>query len=366
MTSSFRTTSLLLTCLERCKPQRALYGPLRCLTSTSTSPPVSATVANAAITATAWTNQKLSYWMQMYEDFLGLTEVKNAQNQVIQAERDFIEAQQERRERTMQVTGVQNKLKEIRAELDRTSRGEDKYLELVTQEHRLVKEERSLETVLEHSESRERDRFALLSAAVRESHEKERSRAERTKYWSVIGSVIGAIIGILGTSINNWLKMRELQSLVTRSAAGSAVPVENIAGELSALAKTQHQQLESFIGDLKTLLGEQGHAPEGQVTVPTVDGSLPSKDVLQLLTEQRFVLLKEMQTVKDLVAARKNLSPSSAEAIVYVKNDLAEALERTEQSMEWKMKINSIVTAAFLYTAFALSVPVIYYLFGQK
>ena len=41
------------------------------------------------------------------------------------------------------------------------------------------------------------DHFSIfsLSACLRESHEKERERGERTKYWSIFGSIIGAAIG---------------------------------------------------------------------------------------------------------------------------------------------------------------------------
>ncbi len=50
-------------------------------------------------------------------------------------------------------------------------------------EQRLMQEFRELERI-------ERQKFSLLSAAVRDSHEKERAQAEKTKYWSVIGSVV--------------------------------------------------------------------------------------------------------------------------------------------------------------------------------
>ena len=45
------------------------------------------------------------------------------------------------------------------------------------------------------AEEIERQNFLVYSSAVRLSHEKERSRAERTKYWSIIGSVTGTVIG---------------------------------------------------------------------------------------------------------------------------------------------------------------------------
>ena len=47
----------------------------------------------------------------------------------------------------------------------------------------------------ERLEKRERECFSLLSAAVRDSHEKERAQAEKTKYWSVLGSIIVSSVG---------------------------------------------------------------------------------------------------------------------------------------------------------------------------
>ena len=61
-----------------------------------------------------------------------------------------------------------------------------------------------------------------LSNAVRNSHEKERAQAEKTKYWSVLGSVIGACIGIIGTTINNRMRMRELRQGPDACSFGSS------------------------------------------------------------------------------------------------------------------------------------------------
>ena len=52
-------------------------------------------------------------------------------------------------------------------------------------------------------EKGERECFSTLSNAVRDSHEKERAQAEKTKYWSILGSILGTCLGILGTTINN-------------------------------------------------------------------------------------------------------------------------------------------------------------------
>lgn len=240
------------------------------------------------------------------------------------------------------------------------------------------------------AETAERGAFSILSTAVRDSHEKERARAERTKYWSVIGSVVGAIIGIIGTSLNNRLRMTELQSLVTRSVATNAAPVENLQAEVGGLAKAQQQQLETFVADLKLLLGEQYTASALRGASDT--GFTGSREVMSAVKEHQLFLAKEMQGIKEIIAARKGVDLAGGEAIVYVREDLERALDKTEQNMEWKMKINSIVTvseleysykkkikvtihphtsnvllqAAFMYTAFALTVPLIYYLYGPK
>lgn len=71
-----------------------------------------------------------------------------------------------------------------------------------------VKEERRLRTAYENAEGSEREKFGLFSAGVRESHEKERTRAERTKNWSVIGSVLGALIGVMGSTYINRVRLQ--------------------------------------------------------------------------------------------------------------------------------------------------------------
>ena len=127
-----------------------------------------------------------------------------------------------------QMLNIQKSLREIHAELDRTARGEDRYLQLITkvittketlrtalsnslrlifghglttkfppQEHSLLKEDRALLAEFRATEKQEYDHFSLLSFALRESHEKERAQAEKTKYWSIIGSITGTIIGRL-------------------------------------------------------------------------------------------------------------------------------------------------------------------------
>lgn len=156
--------------------------------------------------------------MDWYEEVTGIREVRLSQEKVLKAEDRFIAAQDARRDISKELSAVRDRLKDIYAELDQTSRGEDRYVLLITQEHKVLKDERRLADQFNRCEQEERENFSTLSSAVKESHEKERIQAERTKYWSIIGSIIGTMIGIGGSSINNEFKMRELRKLVKESA----------------------------------------------------------------------------------------------------------------------------------------------------
>ena len=63
--------------------------------------------------------------------------------------------------------------------------------------HDLTIKQFRLQNAIEEVEENERDAFLKLSASMRDSYEKERARVERTKNWSLIGTVIGTIIGIV-------------------------------------------------------------------------------------------------------------------------------------------------------------------------
>ena len=96
---------------------------------------------------------------------------------------------------------LQNELARIRFEMEKLSRSDDAYFELFKTEHELVKKEKSTQLELKKQDEVERRLFSSLQLALRESQEKEKMRVERTKYWSIIGSVVGALAGMIGTLI---------------------------------------------------------------------------------------------------------------------------------------------------------------------
>lgn len=141
----------------------------------------------------------------------------------------------------MEISINQNKLQDLHAELDRIPIGDDKFLGLITQKHAVIKEERRLKEEFKLFEKNERENFAALSHTVRDSHEKERAQAEKTKYWSIIGSILGTMLGILGTSINNRMRMKELRNLVEEATVKnqSTLSMEEMRNEVLSVIK-QH------------------------------------------------------------------------------------------------------------------------------
>ncbi|XP_056380621.1 mitochondrial potassium channel [Hyla sarda] len=189
------------------------------------------------------------YWWDRYEEFVGVVEVREAQWKVTEAEKDFMVARGIVREARENVESQQVKLKEVRDRLDRVSRDDVQYLELATLEHKLLQEEKRLRTSYINAEESEREKFALFSASVRGSHEKERTRAERTKNWSIIGSVLGAIIGVMGSTYINRVRLQELKNLLLEAQKGPISLQEAIHEHASV-----HQSQQKDLGDLVTAL----------------------------------------------------------------------------------------------------------------
>ena len=199
-----------------------------------------------------WYAARVNFLMKRYENFVGLTDVKNAQVRVQKTEKLFVKSQDDRRETQRLINEVQAKIKNLHTELERTHRGEDKYLELVTLEHQVLREERILIEQLSQLERDEREAFSRLSRAVRDSHESERAQAEKTKYWAVLGSIIGTTLGVLGTTINNRLRMRELRQIVRDAATGhSQIGVAAAAtGAAGSVVTLDHAQLNNNLASL--------------------------------------------------------------------------------------------------------------------
>ncbi|XP_054906133.1 mitochondrial potassium channel [Poeciliopsis prolifica] len=333
----------------------------------------------SAQTATATMN----YWWGRYEEFVGLNEVREAQTKVTEAEAAFMVARGIVREAHTSLEALQGRLKEVRDRLDRVSREEAHYLELATMEHKLLQEERRLRTAYENAESLEREKFGLFSAAVRESHEKERTRAERTKNWSIIGSVLGALIGVMGSTYVNRVRLQELKNLLLEAQKGP----ESLQAALKVQAgnhQTQQDQLGELIDSLRVTLADAfNSAPQGKggPTTASPAVSLSASKDLQVQNQKTESLLASLaaqlgrlqlgvsKVDGELLAVRKLLEtepqtqtraagPQGAER----REAVARRLEDTRRTLGDGIRMNMVYNAVFSYTAAAVTITAVYLL----
>ena len=73
---------------------------------------------------------KVYDFMKWYEQLTGIDEIRLAQNKVIEAQDRFAAAQEKRREVTLELNDVKNRIKDLQEELSSTSRGEEKWVVL--------------------------------------------------------------------------------------------------------------------------------------------------------------------------------------------------------------------------------------------
>uniref|UniRef100_A0A8B9GE72 Coiled-coil domain-containing protein 51 n=1 Tax=Amazona collaria TaxID=241587 RepID=A0A8B9GE72_9PSIT len=330
-------------------------------------------------------------WWDRYEEFVGINEVREAQGKVTEAENVFMIARGIVREARENVEAQQIKLKEIRDRLDRVSRDDTQYLELATLEHRLLQEEKKYRAAYLNAEESEREKFSLFSAAVRESHEKERTRAEKTKNWSIIGSVLGAVIGVLGSTYVNRVRLQELKVLVLEAQKGP-VNLQEAIREQASSHNLQQKDLNDVIADLKSVLQTRTsqEMKEGALLTRQDKGDSINIDALLIplneqlnytkqvssclgSLEQQFrslqesvaQMVSELQSVKLAVHARtmeRAMPRSSAEGKgqASAARDVILELCDTERRLEAQIKRNCIYSTALTCAVFAITLPVLY------
>lgn len=225
-------------------------------------------------TLTQTWEDRMKLWLRRYEDIFGITKLSEMHSKVTEVQRQMDDVQEKRRRVQQDILSVQSKLQEVQAKLEKTSRGDDVFISIVTQEHELLKEQKRLSALLEVYDRTEREKHAALAIAISNSQDHERTYREKTKYLSLITGVVGGLIGVLGSSINNWrhrkdikLFSKEIHDLIQSqnnviaqksfapensqqqhlTAEISSVNLENLSSEMSELIKTMNEQFENTV-----------------------------------------------------------------------------------------------------------------------
>ncbi|KAH7729477.1 hypothetical protein AAVH_02952 [Aphelenchoides avenae] len=297
--------------------------------------------------------RRLDRTVAYYEDVIGISEIQKARNEVVRSEERLSSAQLQRREKQHELKKLQNRLKEIHSELDRTPRGDDRYLHLITEEHAAIKAERGLLDQFEQLENAEREAFHTLSNKLRASHEREREREERTKYWSLTASLVGAILGIFSTLIASELRMRQLRTMIP-----SSQEVRPVLEELKQQVKKGHDQVAQFVGEVKDIL--RLDSPKlAAVAGSSVDRQKEPEQIVAAIKEQNAAITVQLNELKRLISLEQALK-EDPNAVVYVGDDMELLLKQTERNIESRMKLQTLLTVVLVYGIVGITGPLIY------
>ncbi|VDM15077.1 unnamed protein product [Wuchereria bancrofti] len=172
------------------------------------------------------------------DDVTGVTEIREAHATLKQNEKKLQDAQAIRRKKRDELDMLQIRMKQIHSELDRFSRGDDKYLRLLTEEHAVIKSEQLLITEVRKADEAEKAAFDELSSILRTSRAKEQEQSDRVKTWTIIASTLGALLGIVGTWVANEVRMRKMKELVPDSAL-----LTPLVKKMTALVEKQQNEV---------------------------------------------------------------------------------------------------------------------------
>jgi hypothetical protein len=139
------------------------------------------------------------------EELTGHSDVLQAQQTVRVKKEELREWREKLAEASESYEHVQGKLKGLytrKAQVYQDQRRDLAAIQAVNdEEESLLKLEQSHFFDLENCQQKERECFESLSDAIQESHEKERARTEQMKYYSRLGSLLGAVFGYLGSNM---------------------------------------------------------------------------------------------------------------------------------------------------------------------
>merc|ERR1719474_954293 len=121
---------------------------------------------------------------------LGLVKISSTFSKEIEqlqlAEKKLKECQQERKKIANNIFIAQQKLKAVQAELLRTGRGEDRYLELIVKEHEQIGKEQQLMNDYKLAGENENQAMDQLSRNLHTVINNERLQQFRTPYWAIL------------------------------------------------------------------------------------------------------------------------------------------------------------------------------------
>ena len=220
------------------------------------------------------------------EKLTGHSEVLLAQNQVKLKKDELKVWRTELAVVTKSYEDVQMQLKGLYARKTQVYQDQRRELSLLqainNEEETLLFEEQKLCSRVEECKLKERECFDSLSDAIQDSHEKERAQSERMKYYTRIGSLMGAFLGFLGSNffvkreirLHNSKQMERLEHI---ESSLQSMQSQSPGGVLQDKELTKHNDLEKCVQQLeKQVLSSSDNIKTLSVEIKNFGKSLES------------------------------------------------------------------------------------------
>eukprot|EP00112_Aurelia_sp_Birch-Aquarium-sp1_P015548 Seg3456.2 transcript_id=Seg3456.2/GoldUCD/mRNA.D3Y31 product="Coiled-coil domain-containing protein 51" protein_id=Seg3456.2/GoldUCD/D3Y31 len=268
---------------------------------------------------------KLSGVQKSLDEFFKIKEVTEAQLVVTDTEKKFLDARKLSRKAMKDLNDAEISLEEARKKLDRCPRENENFYKYFSEEHEIFMNKKKLKGAHESSEQLERELFTEYSNAVRISHEKERERAQTTKYWSIIGSISGAIIGFLGSSLITYYRFKQI-----RKMASPELIINELKSEIQDNGMKQ-AELKDMLNSSNSILIrslEQKIDKRNESWIENTHEIASDKDVLS--EARNLVSAGKDEMRKELEKQIEELSKGTNKMIVGVQNVTKQVLDENE------------------------------------
>lgn len=134
----------------------------------------------------------------------------------------------------LQVANIRSELTNIQTEIHEHRRGEPKYMELMKREFDVIQQKNKLEEHYSILDRKEREMFSHLQAKINMLHEKSRTH---TRQWGIISTIIGALLGIIGTSISAYYRNNDIRRIQQDIQAQFQEQIQQITKDTEQILK---------------------------------------------------------------------------------------------------------------------------------
>ncbi|KAF6772300.1 hypothetical protein AHF37_09307 [Paragonimus kellicotti] len=197
-----------------------------------------------------------------YDKLTGLDRVRLVHDEVVQAEKCFVDRQLERRAGQAECFRLEEARNRVNSQLDTINRSDEMFLKLITEVHDvgfavsallslkffivglgthrsvlLSRKHKEARTRLATIETAEQVAFDHFSAALRRSQAEERVQANRMRQWSIGLSVAAGLVGF-GTT---WLRFHKQPAVPSGDSGAELYASELLVPTVSALQHTTEQ-----------------------------------------------------------------------------------------------------------------------------